>query len=61
MLWGSSLFLDIVDEPDYNDMEVIFQNIVDKGIQILVFPRDAAEEVISHGKDLHGNIHCFMT
>ena len=48
-----------MSQPEYNDMEVIFQHTVDKGIQLLGLPRSTAEDALARGRDLHGNVHCW--
>jgi len=47
-----------MSQPEYNDMEIIFRNTVDKGIKIVGLPRPAAEEALRAGRRLHGNAHC---
>jgi hypothetical protein len=46
-----------MSQPEYNDMESIFRNTVDKGIKLLGLPRPAAEEALRAGRRLHGNAH----
>ena len=46
-----------MSQPDYNDMEIIYQHSVDKGIQIIDLPRAAADEATANGRLLHGNVH----
>jgi hypothetical protein len=48
-----------MSQPEYNDMETIFRHTVDRGIKILGLARDAAEEALRQGRDLHGNVHCW--
>jgi hypothetical protein len=43
-------------QPQYNDMEIIFRNTVDKGIKLIGFDGEAAREAIKSGRDLHSNI-----
>lgn len=45
-------------QPEYNDMERVFRNTVDRGIALIGLPRDAAEAAVSEGRDLHGLVHC---
>lgn len=40
----SGLYAVQMSQPQYNDMEVIYQNTVDKGIKLLAFNRKFAEE-----------------
>jgi hypothetical protein len=47
-----------LSQPEYNDMERIFRHTVDEGIQIIGLRREAAEEALANGRDLHGNVHC---
>lgn len=44
-------------QPELNDMEVIYQHTVDKGIRILGLERKAAETALAAGRNLHGKIH----
>lgn len=44
-------------QPQYNNMEIIFRNTIDKGIMLLGLPRAAAEEALQHGRDLRGRVH----
>jgi hypothetical protein len=46
-----------MSQPEYNDMETMFANTVDKGINIIGFSRSAAEEAVARGRDLHGRLH----
>ena len=46
-------------QPEYNDMEVIFQNTVDKGIKLLGLNKKCAEEALASGRELHSNVHCW--
>jgi hypothetical protein len=48
-----------MSQPEYNDMERIFANTVDKGINIVGLPRAAADEALARGRDLHGRVHCW--
>ena len=47
-----------MSQPEYNDMEVIYRNTVDRGIKLVGFPRWAAEEALASGRDLHGQVQC---
>jgi hypothetical protein len=47
-----------MSQPEYNDMEKIYKNTVDKGIKIIGFSRGAAEEAIQV-RNLKGNVHCY--
>jgi uroporphyrinogen-III decarboxylase len=44
-------------QPELNDMEVIYQHTVDKGICLLGLERKAAETALAAGRNLHGKIH----
>jgi len=46
-----------MSQPEYNDMETIYANTVDKGIKIIGLARAAAEEAVARGRDLHGRVH----
>ena len=48
-----------LSQPEYNDMEVIYQATVDKGIPIIGFQRDVAEQAVADGRDFHGFMHCW--
>jgi hypothetical protein len=47
-----------MSQPEYNDMEVIYRNTVDKGIKLLGLQPEAAEAALAAGRDLHGCVHC---
>lgn len=48
-----------LSQPELNAMDVIFDNTVGKGIPVIGLPRDAAEAALTHGRDLHGLVHCW--
>ncbi len=48
-----------LSQPEYNDMDVIFDHTVDKGINIIGLQREAAEAALAKGRDLHGRVHCW--
>jgi len=48
-----------MSQPEYNDMDAIFDHTVDKGINIIGLPRDAAEAALARGRDLRGRVHCW--
>jgi len=48
-----------LSQPEYNDMERVFQATVDHGIQVIGLSRQAAEEALSRGRDLRGRLHCW--
>lgn len=45
-----------MSQPDYNDMETIYQHTVDKDIKLIGFSREAAEVTLDSGRDLQGNV-----
>ena len=47
-----------LSQPEYNDMETIYRNTVDKGIALLALNRKAADEALSAGRSLRGRVHC---
>ncbi len=48
-----------LSQPHLNDMEMIYQNTVDKDIRLLDFAREHAEEALAAGRKLHGCVHCW--
>ncbi len=42
-----------MSQPEYNDMEVIYRNTVDKGIPLLAFPRERAAADLSRPGGFH--------
>ena len=47
-----------MSQPEYNDMETIFRNTVDRDIKIIGLPKQAAEQALAQKRDLHSNVHC---
>ena len=47
-----------ISQPDYNDMEIIFKNTVDKDIRLIGLLKEVADEAVKTGRDLKGNVHC---
>lgn len=45
-----------LSQPEYNDMEAIYQNTVDKGIKIIGLRYEAAREALERGRNLHGQV-----
>ncbi len=43
-----------LSQPHLNNMETIFRHTVDRGIRLLGLARDAAEQAVAAGRDLHG-------
>ncbi len=48
-----------LSQPEYNDMETIFQHTIDKGIKLLDLKREAVEAALARGRDLRGQVHCW--
>ncbi|MBQ8407794.1 MAG: hypothetical protein IJY39_02905 [Clostridia bacterium] len=46
-----------MSQPEYNDMEKIYKNTVDKGIKIFAFQKKQAEDDIGRAGGFHGNVH----
>ena len=47
-----------MSQPEYNDLEIIFRNTVDKNIRILGMKREIAQQSIERGRDLKRSVHC---
>jgi hypothetical protein len=50
-----------LSQPEYNDMETIFLNTVDKGIKVLALRGTAVSDALRRGRDLRGLVHCSDT
>lgn len=48
-----------VTQPALNDMETIFRNTIDRGINLIGLERDAAQQALVRGRPLHGRVHCW--
>ncbi|MBA4386763.1 MAG: hypothetical protein C0404_02210 [Verrucomicrobia bacterium] len=48
-----------MSQPEYNNMDVIFDNTVDRGIRLIGLSRKAGEAAVARGRDLRGNVHCW--
>ena len=48
-----------MSQPDYNDMETMFRNTVDAGINMLGLKYDVAEAAVTSGRDMHGRIQAY--
>ncbi len=49
-----------LSQPEYNDMETIYRNTVDRGIALLALPLESAvKPALAAGRDLHGLVHCY--
>jgi hypothetical protein len=44
-------------QPEYNDMEIIYTNTVDRGINLLDLRQDTVKAAVSKSRDLHGRVH----
>jgi hypothetical protein len=44
-------------QPELNDMDIVYNHTVDKGIRILGLDRKAAEAALAAGRNIHGSIH----
>jgi len=47
-----------LSQPHLNEMETIYRNTVDKGIKLLGFSSEHAQEALAAGRRLHGCVHC---
>ncbi|MFW6007053.1 MAG: hypothetical protein ACOC4G_08475 [Bacillota bacterium] len=47
-----------MSQPEYNNMETIYKNTVDKGIKIIGFHQETAEKAVAGGRDLKGEVQC---
>lgn len=45
-----------MSQPEYNDMETIYQHTVDRNVQIIGLARGEAERALASGRPLHGNV-----
>jgi hypothetical protein len=48
-----------VTQPALNDIEAIFRSTIDKRINLIGFEREAAEQAVRQGRNLHGRVHCW--
>lgn len=48
-----------MSQPEYNDLETILRNTVDKGINLLQLQRSAVESAVGRQRALHGRVHCW--
>lgn len=46
-------------QPSLNDMEAIFRNTIDRGVNLLGLEREAADQALGRGRPLHGRVHCW--
>ena len=47
-----------LSQPEYNDMETIFQHTIDKGIVIIGLPSAAVKQAAASKRNLRGRVHC---
>ena len=49
-----------LSQPEYNDMETIYRNTVDRGIPLLALSLEGAvKPALAAGRNLHGLVHCY--
>lgn len=48
-----------VTQPALNDMETIFRNTVDRGINLIGLEQETARQALARGRQLHGRVHCW--
>jgi hypothetical protein len=46
-----------LSQPEYNDLEKIFQHTVDRGVQLIGFSQAAAQDAVQRGRKLQGRVH----
>lgn len=47
-----------MSQPELNDMETIFQNTIDKGVNLLNLSAPACDQALAQGRPLHGRVTC---
>lgn len=47
-----------MSQPDWNDMEIIYRNTVDKGLAIIGMPEYEVQRATAAGRPLRGLVHC---
>lgn len=47
-----------MSQPEYNNMNIIYKNTVDKGIKLLGFSPEYAKQALKDGIDLHSSVNC---
>jgi len=50
-----------MSQPDWNDMETIYRNTVDKGLMIIGMPEWEVARAMQAGRPLRGLVHCGTT
>ena len=48
-----------LSQPEYNDMEIIYKNTVDKGLKLIGLERKVAEKALEDGRSLNNCVHCW--
>ena len=48
-----------LSQPEYNDMEIIYKNTVDKGIKLIGLEREVAEKALEDDRSLNNCVHCW--
>lgn len=48
-----------MSQPHLNNMDVIYENTIDKNIPLIGFDRHHAEKALFSGRNLRNNVHCF--
>ena len=48
-----------MSQPQYNDLEKIYRNTVDKGIKLLNMSIGAAESSLRDGRNLYSNVQSY--
>ena len=46
-----------LSQPEYNNLETIFSNTIDKNIRLLALKREVAEDAVRTGRDLRSSVH----
>lgn len=47
-----------MSQPEWNDMEIIYQNTIDKGLVIIGMPQREVQRAMAAGRPLRGLVHC---
>jgi uroporphyrinogen-III decarboxylase len=48
-----------MSQPEYNDMEVVYRDTVDRMIPLVTLPENVARDAINSGRDLKGRVACW--
>lgn len=46
-------------QPHLNNLETAFRATIDRGVPLLGFDRDVAQQLLDQGRDLRGKVHCW--